>query len=109
MPNLYGPWQVNPKGWPARPEIINSIGRTIAIVEQMSSHPQISHPETTAIGAVMAASLDLLQAIRLLMDCDCPFEASVDSCECGSWVDSDEKIPCCHMQAMRAIEKATVR
>ncbi len=58
---------------------------------------------------LIAASKDLLAALERLMDERCPFEADADSCECGELGTGYDEAgsPCEHIQARRAIAKAT--
>lgn len=57
---------------------------------------------------LFAAAPDLLDALKHMTE-ECPFECSTDRCECGENGNGfDNKgNPCEHIQAMRAIAKAT--
>lgn len=52
---------------------------------------------------------ELLAALKRLLEESCPFECSIESCECGPTGDGfdDEGNPCEHIQGRRAIANAT--
>ncbi len=71
--------------------------------------PDPDGEEVKADRKLIEAAPALLAAIERLMDESCPFESDTDSCECGDNGTGfdDAGRPCEHIQARRAIAKAS--